>query len=165
TALFNWLYAMGNGGTFVLRIEDTDEERGREEWAAGILDSLAWLGLEPFEGPYRQSERQDLYRDALDKLWASGVLYACACNREEVKQRTEGNIIPGYDGYCRSRGLARQGNALRFKVPPSGTTTVGDVVRGDVAFPHAAMEDFVVAKSNGSPLFILANVVDDIDMG
>jgi glutamyl-tRNA synthetase len=164
TALFNWLFARGTDGTFVLRIEDTDVERNREEWVDGIVSSLAWLGMEPDEGPYRQSARHDLYAAAVDKLWASGVLYACDCTRDEIQARTKDNATPGYDAFCRGRGLSRQGNALRFRVPDEGVTVVHDVVRGDVEFPLDALEDFVVVKSNGAPLFVLANVVDDIDM-
>jgi len=164
TALFNWLFARGAGGTFILRIEDTDVERNREEWVDGILSALAWLGMAPDEGPVRQSTRHDLYEAAVDKLWASGAVYACDCTRDEIQARTKDNPTPGYDGYCRARGLPREGNALRFRVPDEGATVVHDIVRGDVVFPHNAIEDFVAVKSNGAPLFVLANVVDDIDM-
>jgi glutamyl-tRNA synthetase len=163
-ALFNWLYARHTGGTFVLRIEDTDAERNREECDDGIVSSLAWLGLEPDEGPFRQSERTDLYRLAIDALWEAGALYACDCTREEIDARTKGNATPGYDAFCRDRGLARQGRALRFGVPRTGTVVVHDLVRGDVVFANETIEDFVVVKSSGAPLFVLANVVDDIDM-
>jgi len=164
-ALYNWLFARHTGGTFVLRIEDTDTERNREEWVDGILSSLAWLGLDPDEGPFRQSERTDLYRHAIDTLWEAGAVYACECSREEIDARTKGNATPGYDGFCRDRGLAREGRALRFRVPESGTTVVHDLIRGDIVFAHEAIEDFVVVKSSGAPLFVLANVVDDVDMG
>ena len=164
-ALYNWLYARHTDGVFVLRIEDTDTERNREEWVDGILSSLAWLGMDPDEGPFRQSERTDAYRRAIDTLWDAGVLYACACTREEIDQRIKGNATPGYDGFCRDRGLAREGRALRFKVPRAGATVVHDLIRGDVVFAHEAIEDFVVVKSSGAPLFVLANVVDDISMG
>jgi glutamyl-tRNA synthetase len=164
TALFNWLFARQTGGTFVLRIEDTDVERNREEWEAGILSAMAWLGMTSDEGPYRQSERSGRHQDAVDRLWSSGALYACDCRREDVQVRTKDHPTPGYDGWCRTRALPRPGNALRFCVPDEGVTVVHDLVRGDVTFPHAAIEDFVVVKSSGHPLFILANVVDDIDM-
>ena len=164
TALFNWLFARQTGGTFVLRIEDTDAERNREEWVTGIVSAMAWLGLDPDEGPYRQSARAAEHHRAVDRLWERGALYACDCTREQVEARTKGNATPGYDGFCRDRGLGREGNALRFRVPDEGTTVVHDLVRGDVTFPHASIEDFVVVKSNGQPLFVLANVVDDIDM-
>ncbi|HTZ08306.1 MAG TPA: glutamate--tRNA ligase [Acidimicrobiales bacterium] len=164
-ALFNWLFARHTGGVFVLRIEDTDTERNREEWVEGILTSLAWLGMEPDEGPYRQSERAGAYAAAVEALWEAGALYACACTREEIDARTKGNATPGYDGHCRELGLERAGLALRFRVPDQGTTVVHDVIRGDVVFAHEAIEDFVVVKSNGQALFLLANVVDDIAMG
>ena len=164
TALFNWLFARQTGGTFILRIEDTDVERNRSEWEAGILSAMAWLGMAPDEGPYRQSERAGRHGEAVDRLWDSGALYACDCTREAVQERTKANATPGYDGFCRDRGLPRAGHALRFRMPHEGATVVHDVVRGDVSFPHAAIEDFVVVKSNGQPLFVLANVVDDIDM-
>jgi glutamyl-tRNA synthetase len=165
TALFNWLFARQQGGTFILRIEDTDTERNRPEWVDGIGAALAWLGMEPDEGPILQSGRFGLYQVAIDALWDSGAVYACDCRREDVDARTKGNPTPGYDGHCAGRGLARgEGRALRFRVPASGTTVVHDLVRGEVTFPHAALEDFVCVKSSGQPLFVLANVVDDRDM-
>lgn len=172
TALFNWLVARRTGGTFILRIEDTDAERNREEWVDGILAALAWLGMEADEGPYRQSARTERYRQAVDVLWEAGVLYACDCTRDQVEARTKaaGVLTPGYDGHCRDRGLAlvagpgEPPRALRVRTPDEGTVVVDDVVRGRVEFPCSAMEDFVAVKANGGPLFVLANVVDDIDM-
>ncbi len=164
TSLFNWLFARQQGGTFILRIEDTDAERSRPEWVSGILSAMAWLGMEPDEGPFFQSARADRHREAIDALWNGGFLYACDCTREAVIERTRNNAVPGYDGFCRDRGLERgPGRALRFRVPDEGTTVVHDLVRGDVEFPNASMEDFVCAKSNGQPLFVFANVVDDRD--
>jgi len=164
TALFNWLFARQHGGTFVLRIEDTDVERNRPEWVDGILSAMAWLGMTPDEGPYHQSERTHHYRTAIDLLWAQGALYACDCSREAIEERTKAEATPGYDGHCRDRGLGREGNALRFRVPDEGETVVHDVIRGDVAFPNAAIEDFVAVRANGNPLFLLVNVVDDAEM-
>ncbi len=166
-ALFNWLVARQSGGTFVLRIEDTDEERGREEWVDGIISALHWLSMDPDEGPYRQSLRTDRYHQAIDALWSGGFLYACDCTREVIDARNQaaGIQTPGYDGYCRDRGLARaDGRALRFRTPDDGVTIVHDVIRGPVEFPCATMDDFVAVKASGAPLFVLANVVDDIDM-
>jgi glutamyl-tRNA synthetase len=165
TALFNWLFAKRLQGVFVLRIEDTDRDRSDESWTAGILDALSWLGITWDEGPYFQSARRGLYDQATDQLFSTGHLYACDCTREEIVARTKGAATPGYDGYCANRGLARgPGMALRFKVPDRGETVVHDVVRGDVVFANELIEDFVVVKSNGDPLFVLANVVDDRDM-
>ena len=168
TALFNWLVARQSGGTFVLRIEDTDTERNREEWVDGIITAMHWLSMDPDEGPYRQSDRTARYHKAVDALWNGGFLYGCGCTRQEVDDRNKaaGIATPGYDGYCRDRGLARgEGRALRFRTPDEGVTTVVDVIRGDVEFPCSAMDDFVAVKATGAPLFVLANVVDDIDMG
>ena len=167
TALFNWLVARQSGGTFVLRIEDTDAERNREEWVDGILSAMHWLGMDPDEGPYRQSARTARYHEAVEALWAGGFLYACGCTHDEVTARNTaaGIQTPGYDGHCRTLGLPRgEGRALRFATPDEGITVVHDVIRGDVAFPCAAMDDFVAVKATGAPLFVLANVVDDIDM-
>jgi glutamyl-tRNA synthetase len=164
TALFNWLFARQHDGTFVLRIEDTDVERSRAEWTDGIIAGLSWLGMDADEGPYRQSERTDRYADLVEQLWTDGYLYACDCTRDEVLARTRDNAIPGYDGYCRDRGLARgDRTALRFRTPDEGSSVVHDVIRGDVEFPYSAMEDFVCVKSTGQPLFVLANCVDDRD--
>ncbi len=165
TALFNWLFARGRQGTFILRIEDTDTERNREEWVDGIVDALDWLGMTPDEGPVRQSARADRYQEVVDRLWSAGHLYACDCTRQDVDDRRPPGAPPGYDGHCRDLGLERgPGRALRFRTPRQGATTVADLVRGDVAFPHAAMDDFVCVKSDGGPLFALANMVDDRDM-
>jgi glutamyl-tRNA synthetase len=165
TALYNWCFARRHEGAFVLRIEDTDSERNKEEWVGGILSALSWLGIDWDEGPYRQSERGDLYRSALDELWSGDYLYACDCTREVVLERTKENPTPGYDGFCRDRGLERgPGRALRFKVPREGVTVVEDVIRGEVRFSNSTIDDFVVAKSNGDPLFVLAGVVDDREM-
>ena len=166
TALFNWLYARHTGGTFILRIEDTDAERGREEWVDGIISAMHWLSMDPDEGPFRQSQRTGRYHQAIDALWDGGLLYACDCTHEQIDARNKaaGILTPGYDGYCRHRGLPREGHALRFVTPDDGVTTVVDVIRGPVEFPCAAMDDFVAVKSSGAPLFVLANVVDDIDM-
>jgi glutamyl-tRNA synthetase len=133
----------------------------------GIISAMHWLGMDPDEGPYRQSLRTGRYEQAVDALWAGGILYACDCTREQIDARNKaaGIKTPGYDGFCRDRGLTRgDGRALRFRTPGQGVTIVDDVIRGVVEFPCAAMDDFVVVKGDGAPLFVLANVVDDIDM-
>ena len=165
TSLFNWLYARQHGGTFVLRIEDTDAERGREEWLEGIITAMAWLGLEADEGPFRQSSFEPRHRELADKLYESGYLYACDCTRDAIDERTKDRKTPGYDGYCRDRGVARSATTgLRFRTPDAGETVVHDIIRGDVSFPHEAMEDFMAVKSSGAPLFPLANMIDDREM-
>lgn len=166
TALFNWLFARGTGGTFVLRIEDTDTARNRSEHVEGILGAMRWLGLDWDEGPYFQSERGALYVGAIDTLLSSDKLYACDCTPEQVAARArERGGPPGYDSHCRDRGLeATPGRLLRFRTPDDGQTMFDDVIRGKVVVDNAVVEDFGVRKSNGDPLFILANVVDDADM-
>jgi glutamyl-tRNA synthetase len=169
-ALFNWLFVRQHGGTFVLRIEDTDEARNRPEWTDGIITALDWLGMAPDEGPYFQSAQEASHQAAIAALWDSGALYACACTREEIDERTKqraaaGDPTPGYDGFCRDLGLPRgDGRALRFRTPDEGVVEVHDLVRGDVEFPQRALEDFICVKGNGKPLFVLANAVDDRTM-
>jgi glutamyl-tRNA synthetase len=162
TALFNWLFTRRHGGAFLLRIEDTDEARDREEWVDGIVDALDWLGLSPDEPPVRQSQFAPAHREAAQRLFDAGALYGCDCTREAIEARLEGTGRTGYDGHCRDRGLARgPGVALRFRVQDEGVTVVHDVILGDVEFPNDAIEDFVVVRSNGTVLFALSNLVDD----
>jgi glutamyl-tRNA synthetase len=166
TALFNWLFARHEGGVFILRIEDTDAERNRAEFAEGIERAMRWLEMDWDEGPFFQSLRGELYHAAIDKLLADGLAYACDCAPEEVQARAKARGgPPGYDGLCRDRGLEPAlGRVVRFRTPHEGTTTVVDVVRGTPDFANATIEDFSIRKSNGQPLFLLANVVDDADM-
>ena len=165
-ALFNWLFARQQGGTFVLRIEDTDADRSRPEHALGIERAMRWLGLDWDEGPYFQSQRTSLYVAAFAQLWAKGAVYACDCTPEAVQARNKAaGGPPGYDGFCRERGLEPgPGRLLRFRTPDEGKTSFDDVVRGNVTVDNEHIEDFAVRKSNGDPLFILANVVDDAEM-
>ena len=164
TALFNWLFARANDGVFILRIEDTDPERDREEWVEVILDSMRWLGLDWDEGPHRQSGEQAAHLDAAQRLFQAGHAYYCDCTPDDVKERT-GNPSLGYDGFCRERGLEPgPGRSLRFKVPQEGETVVHDAIRGEPAFENATIADFVIVRSTGTPVFVLANVVDDVAM-
>jgi glutamyl-tRNA synthetase len=167
TALYNWLFARHQGGTFLLRIEDTDDARNREEWVEGILSSMRWAGLDWDEGPYRQSERGHLYTKAGEELAAAGNAYWCDCTREAIDARAKDRGgPPGYDGFCRNRALGPgEGRALRFRTPDEGTTVVPDLIRGEPSFPNEAIEDFVLLRPNGTPVFLLANAVDDVDMG
>lgn len=165
TALYNWFVAQRLGGQLVLRIEDTDRERSDEAWTDGILSALTWIGVTWDEGPYRQSERRPLYEAAATRLVEDGRCYACDCTRDAVEARREAGAPQGYDGFCRDRGLEPgPGRALRFRVPDKGVTVVHDVVRGDVEFANSTIDDFVVVKSDGDALFVLAVVVDDIAM-
>ncbi|GAA4700853.1 glutamate--tRNA ligase [Phytohabitans rumicis] len=167
SALQNWIYAKQHGGVFVLRIEDTDAARNRPEWTEGILSALDWIGIArgTYEGPYFQSENAGEHRTAAAKLHAAGRAYYCDCTREDVQART-GSQYQGYDGFCRDRGLtAGPGRALRFRTPDLGLTVVVDLIRGEPTWENKLLEDFVIARGDGSPVFLLANVVDDMTMG
>lgn len=166
SALFNWALARQGHGRFVLRIEDTDAERNRPEWVQGIISALAAIGISSedpaFEGPHLQSRSAGEQREAALQLAAAGRAYYCDCTRDDVVSRT-GSQQRGYDGYCRDRGLAYEpGRALRFRTPDTGSTIVDDVIRGHTEFPNNAIEDFVIARGDGTPVFILANAVDDL---
>ena len=148
-----------------MRIEDTDESRNEPQWTQGIIDALAWLGINndhpQFEGPYFQSANAQAHIDAAMKLFAEGKAYFCDLTGEQVQERAKASGKPGYDGFSRDRGLeAGPGRVLRFRVP-AGETVVHDLVRGEVKFDNATIEDFVLLRGNGSPMFLLANVVDD----
>jgi glutamyl-tRNA synthetase len=167
SALQNWIYARQHDGAFVLRIEDTDAARNRPEWTEGILDALDWLGIRrgSYEGPYFQSAYADQHREAAQRLFDAGRAYYCDCTREQVQARS-GSQYTGYDGFCRDRGLGPgPGRALRFRTPDEGETRVVDLIRGEPTFENKLLEDFVIARADGSAVFLLANAVDDISMG
>lgn len=167
TALFNWLFARQQGGELKLRIEDTDAERSRPELVELIERTLDWLGID-WDGPIvRQSDRGELHQAAADKLLAEGQAYWCGCTPDEVKARAEARGgKPGYDGFCRERDLGRgPGRVVRFRTPREGTTAFDDVIRGHISFENADLEDFVIVRSSGVPMFLVANAVDDADMG
>lgn len=151
----------------MLRIEDTDTERSRRELIEVIYRALEWLGIDWDGEPVHQSDRMDLYQDAARRLYESGFAYACDCTPDDVKARAaERGGKPGYDGHCRDRGLKpAAGKVLRFRTPDEGTTAFDDVIRGHISFENADLEDFVIVRSNGVPMFLVANTVDDADMG
>jgi len=163
SALFNWFVArQSTGGAFILRIEDTDAERNRDEWVQGIVEAMTWLGLVPDEGPTLQSHNIAAHQASVAKLRAKRYLYYCDCTPEQVAARKGDNKTPGYDGFCRDRFLSRgPTTAERFRTPHEGATVVHDLIRGDVVFENRVIEDFVVARSNEIPLYNLANVTDD----
>ncbi|MEV4625457.1 glutamate--tRNA ligase [Micromonospora sp. NPDC049523] len=166
SALQNWIYARQQGGVFVLRVEDTDAARNKPEWTEGILSALDWIGIErgSYEGPYFQSANADQHRAAAEKLYGLGRAYYCDCTREAVQART-GSQYQGYDGYHRDKNLGPgEGRALRFRTPDEGETVVVDLIRGEPTFENRLIEDFVIARGDGSPVFLLANVVDDMIM-
>jgi len=167
SALQNWIFAKQHGGVFVLRIEDTDIARNRPEWTEGILSALDWIGIRrgTYEGPYFQSANAGEHRAAAQRLYAAGRAYYCDCTREAIQART-GSPYAGYDGFCRDRGLEPgPGRALRFRTPDEGETRVVDLIRGEPTFDNKLIEDFVIARGDGSPVFLLANVVDDLTQG
>jgi glutamyl-tRNA synthetase len=166
-ALFNWLEARRTGGEMLLRVEDTDRERSSSELVENILASLRWLGLEWDGEIVFQADNLDAHRDAALSLLGGGRAYWCDCTSEQVQARAkERGGPPGYDGFCRDRGLAQSDStALRFRVPDDGTTTFTDVVRGEVSFENKTIEDFVLLRSTGMPMFLLSNAYDDATMG
>ncbi len=175
TALYNWLYARKLEGTFVLRIEDTDVQRSSQEMVDVILNSLQWLGLNWDEGPFYQSERLDLYRQAAIKLVEQGKAYRCFCKPEELELRRQTGMKEKgawkYERLC--LGLSRDeieqklknGDpfAVRFLVP-AGKTVFADLVHGEIALDHGSVDDFVLLRSDSHPTYHLSVVVDDIDM-
>ena len=170
TALFNWLYARKTGGKFILRIEDTDAARSTADSVDAIFHALQWLGIDWDEGPYFQTERKDIYAGHIEKLVASGHAYYCACTPDEVNAMRETarakGLKPMYNGRCRDRGLPGSDNTVvRLKTPDTGVTVVEDIVKGDTAFQNAEMDDFIIQRSDGSAMYNLAVVVDDITMG
>ncbi len=171
TALFNYLFAQRHGGRFVLRIEDTDRERSTEEFTEAILEGLRWLGLDWDEGPVYQSRRSDYYRAIVDKLLADGSAYWCFCTAEELdakrKAAQEAGRSTAYDRTCRrARRRPGPGDAavVRLAVPEDGQTVVSDIIRGEIVFENRELDDLVLVRSDGSPVFHLVNVADDIEM-
>ncbi|GAA4367685.1 glutamate--tRNA ligase [Nocardioides caricicola] len=182
TALFNWAFARHHGGTIVFRMEDTDKERSTQESYDAILDLWRWLGLDWDEGievggphgPYRQSERGDIYRDVLARLRDSSYTYDCFCTNEEVdaRRKASGSKVMGYDGFCRDLDPAQRAAweaegrrpIVRFRMP-GGSITWNDLVRGDITFETENVPDYALSRANGDPLYTLVNPVDDALMG
>ncbi|ABL82838.1 MULTISPECIES: glutamate--tRNA ligase [unclassified Nocardioides] len=181
TALFNWAFARHHHGTFVFRIEDTDRERSTQESYDAIIDLMRWLGLDWDEGPevggphapYFQSERGDIYRDALARLAESSYTYDCFCTNEEVdaRRKASGSKVMGYDGFCRDLSTEQRAAfeaegrrpVVRFRMP-DGSITWHDLVRGDVTFETRFVPDYALCRANGDPLYTLVNPVDDAYM-
>lgn len=171
TALFNWLYARQQGGVFVLRIEDTDQDRSTDASIRAILEGMRWVGLDWDEGPFRQTERVEIYREHAFRLLKSGHAYWCVCTAEELEARRKDaeakGLSPRYDGRCRSRGLVNPTGdaALRFRAPQTGQTVVEDLIKGRVVFEHEILDDLIILRSNGIPTYNFSVVVDDALMG
>jgi glutamyl-tRNA synthetase len=159
-ALYNWLLARGQGGTLVLRIEDTDRERSTPENVDQILDALAWLNLDFDEGPIFQSERADRHAEVVAQLLADGHAYRSTATTDDVR------AYKAQHGQDRGfRGEAEGSGAIRLRVPDTGETVVSDIIRGEVAFPNASQDDPVIARADGTPVYNLAVAVDDLDAG
>jgi len=184
TVLFNWLFARRQHGTFILRIEDTDQSRSSEAHALAQQETLRWLGLDWDEGPgiggphapYNQMARLPLYGRAFDQLRAAGAVYPCYCTPEELAERREQARLDGraprYDGRCRHlspterAAFEAQGRkpAWRLRLPDGGESVVHDLVRGDVTFAHSTLDDFVIVRSDGVPIYNFVVAVDDAAM-
>ena len=160
------MYARHTGGTFILRIEDTDAERSQPHLIDAIRDNLQWLGLD-WDEEYRQSDRFHLYRQAADSFLERGLAYYCDCSQDAVKARAEARgESGGYDGFCRERDVQPgDGVVVRFRTPDEGIVAWDDVIRGHVEFENSLLEDFVIVRSSGVPMFHVANAFDDLDMG
>jgi glutamyl-tRNA synthetase len=170
TAIFNWLLARHFGGTFLLRIEDTDQERSLQEYTDSILASMRWLGLDWDGEPIYQSRRFDIYNGYIDRMLETGHAYWCECSPEEVEQMRETararGLKPKYDGRCRERGLGPgPGRVVRLKAPLAGRVVFEDVVKGALAFDAAELDDMVLRRADGTPTYNMAVVVDDAAMG
>ena len=172
TALFSWLYARRHGGPFVLRIEDTDLERSTPEAVNAILEGMSWLGLDYDEGPFYQTQRFDRYREVLQQLLRDGKAYYCYCTREELEalreEQRNRKEKPRYDGRHRDyRGPPRQGvePVVRFKNPAAGEVVVEDLIRGNIVFQNAELDDLIIARADGTPTYNFCVVGDDMDMG
>jgi glutamyl-tRNA synthetase len=170
TALFNWLYARSNRGIFVLRIEDTDRARSTDEYIDAILEGMKWLGLNWDEGPFRQTDRFEIYRKYVDKLLNEGKAYYCYCSPEELEARRKEAMSQGkplkYNGTCRDLKEPVPGVSpvVRFKMPRDGQTIVDDVIKGTVSFENEQLDDLIILRSDGTPTYNLTVVVDDVDM-
>lgn len=171
TALFSWLYARRHGGTFILRIEDTDLERSTPEAVNAILEGMSWLGLDYDEGPFYQTHRFDRYRAVADRLIAEGKAYHCYCSKERLEELRSAQMArkekPRYDGLCRHRtGPPPEGvrPVIRFRNPENGVVVVEDLIKGRIPFQNAELDDLILVRADGSPTYNFTVVVDDLDM-
>lgn len=169
TALYCWLFARQQQGTFILRIEDTDLERSTPESVQAILEGMEWLRLNHDEGPFYQTQRFDRYREVIAQMLQEGTAYRCYCSKERLEklreEQTAAKIKPRYDGLCRELNEAREeSHVVRFKNPQEGDVTFDDLVRGSVTFSNQELDDLIIARSDGTPTYNFTVVVDDWDM-
>lgn len=172
TALFAWLYAKRHGGTFILRIEDTDRERSTPGAVDVILKGMAWLGLDADEGPFYQTQRMDRYTEVLDTWLAEGKAYRCTCSKERLdtlrQEQMANQQKPRYDGHCRDKSLSSDIDepfVIRFKTPTEGEIRFEDAVHGAMCIQNSELDDVIIARSDGSPTYNFTVIVDDADMG
>ena len=168
TALFNYVYAKQNDGLFLIRIEDTDRERSTKKYEKDILDNLSSIGLSPDQKPINQSERNEIYTKAAEKIIESGNAYWCDCSPEELdkmrNEQTAAGIKPMYDGRSRNLGLERsEKTVLRLATPEDGDIIVNDIIRGEIKFNNNELDDLILLRSDGTPTYHLCNVVDDYE--
>jgi len=169
TALFSWLFARHNGGEFVLRIEDTDQQRSTDESTKAILDAMLWMGLNWDEGPYFQAQRVDLHRQMVQKLLEEGKAYVCTCTPEELETKRKEALATGkkpkYDGTCREKGLKKSpGSVVRFRGTDAGVTVVEDLIKGNIVFHNDELDDLIIERGDGYPTYNFAVVIDDAMM-
>lgn len=171
TAIFNWLFARRHNGKFVLRIEDTDRERSTDDSINQIIAAMKWLEIDYDEGPFRQTERQAIYQEYLDRLLAEGKAYRCVCPKDELDRKREeaqkAGRKPKYDGTCRGKNIPAdcgQPFVIRISTPQTGATIVDDLLRGTVSFNNEELDDMILARGDGTPTYNFCVVVDDADM-
>ncbi len=169
TALFNWLFSRHHGGEFVLRIEDTDQQRSTDESTRAILDAMTWMGLNWDEGPYFQARRVDIHREMVQKLISEGKAYYCTCTPEELENKRKAALAAGkkpkYVGTCRDKGLKKTpGSVVRFRGIETGVTIVEDLIKGNINFNNEELDDLIIERGDGYPTYNFAVVVDDAMM-
>ncbi len=166
TALFNWLFSRHYDGEFVLRIEDTDQQRSTDESTKAILDAMTWMGLSWDEGPYFQAERVDLHREMVQKLIDEGKAYICTCTSEDLETKRKAALATGkkpkYDGTCRDKKLKKTpGSVVRFRGAQTGITIVEDLIKGNISFNNEELDDLIIERGDGYPTYNFAVVIDD----
>jgi glutamyl-tRNA synthetase len=166
TALFNWLFSRHNGGEFVLRIEDTDQQRSTDESTKAILDAMTWMGLNWDEGPHFQAQRVDLHREMVQKLIKEDKAYYCTCTSEELEAKRKEALAngrkPKYDGTCRDKNLKKSpGSVVRFRGAQTGITIVEDLIKGNISFNNDELDDLIIERGDGYPTYNFAVVIDD----